>query len=202
MIRTVIFDLGNVIIPFDFGKAYALMTERTGLEKEEIRARIASTTLVRDFESGKISTPDFVHRLTSLLGHPMSDADFEPIWGSIFERETLVSDSLPETLRANGYRLLVLSNTNDLHMRFVRKRYPILRHFHHLVLSHEVGAQKPSDQIYDAAIANAGCAPRECFFTDDIAAYVEGARGKGINAVQFQNEQQLRDALTAHGVRI
>jgi putative hydrolase of the HAD superfamily len=201
MIRCLIFDLGNTIIPFDFHRAYHLMEQRTGLSAETLREKIRQTGLVPRFESGRIETADFVGELTTAIGAPMTPEEFLPIWGAIFESETLVPDGLPATLRANGYRLLVLSNTNDLHMRFIRPRYPLLRHFHHLVLSHEVKAMKPDPEIYRAAIDNAGCAPEECFFVDDVPAYVQGAREMGIDAVSFSGVSQLMQDLEQRGVR-
>jgi putative hydrolase of the HAD superfamily len=98
------------------------------------------------------------------------------------------------------YRLVLLSNTNALHIRMLRATYPHLQHFHAQVLSHEVKAMKPSPRIYAAAVEQARCRPEECFFTDDVAAYVEGAREYGIDAVQFQNLEQLQKELAARGV--
>lgn len=202
MIKAVIFDLGNTIIPFDFARSYARMTALCGHDTPEIRRRIGATDLVVRLESGQIDPEDFIRQISALLEIEISFDEFLDLWGSIFERETLIPDSLPATLRENGYRLVVLSNTNDLHMRFIRERYPILRHFHSLVLSHEVGAQKPSPKIYAEAIRQAGCLPGECFFTDDIEQYVEGAKQAGIDAVQFKKYEQLREELLARGVRI
>ena len=61
---------------------------------------------------------------------------------------------------------------------------------------------KPDPKIYHAAINAAQCAPEECFFTDDIAAYVEGARRHGIDAVQFQNFAQIQSELRQRGVEV
>jgi HAD superfamily hydrolase (TIGR01509 family) len=70
-----------------------------------------------------------------------------------------------------------------------------------LVLSYEVKAMKPSPAIYREAIARAQCRPEECFYTDDIPAYVEGARREGIDAVQFESCAQLERDLAARGIR-
>ena len=59
---------------------------------------------------------------------------------------------------------------------------------------------KPSARIYEAAVAAAQCSPEECFFTDDIADYVEAARAFGIDAVQFQNKDQIAQELGARGI--
>jgi putative hydrolase of the HAD superfamily len=96
---------------------------------------------------------------------------------------------------------VLLSNTNDLHFRFIRERYPLLRHFDAFVLSYEVKAAKPDPRIYAAAIEAAGCAPHECFFTDDVEAYVDGARRAGIHAEQFTGYENLKGHLAGLGVR-
>ena len=77
----------------------------------------------------------------------------------------------------------------------LRERYPQLRHFDALVLSYKVGAMKPHPEIYRAAIEQAGCAPEECFYSDDIAEYVEAGRRMGMDAVQFQSVAQLQQEL-------
>jgi putative hydrolase of the HAD superfamily len=60
---------------------------------------------------------------------------------------------------------------------------------------------KPSPLIYQKAVELAGCRPEECFFTDDISEYVEGARKFGIDAVQFVSAAQLQEELAKRGLR-
>ena len=59
---------------------------------------------------------------------------------------------------------------------------------------------KPSPKIFQEAIDHAHCQPEECFFTDDIPAYVEAARCQGIDAVQFENRFQIEQELRSRGV--
>jgi FMN phosphatase YigB (HAD superfamily) len=82
----------------------------------------------------------------------------------------------------------------------LRASQPMLRHFHDLVLSYEVKAMKPLPEIFQAAIARAGCRPEECFYTDDIAAFVAAARSLGIDAVRFESLAQLEEELRARGI--
>jgi putative hydrolase of the HAD superfamily len=198
MLKCLIFDLGRVLIPFDFHRGYQGMGLRSGLDPEEVRTRIKALNLVTPYETGLIETREFIDAVKRRLGVQMSDADFGEIWGSIFLAETLLPDSLLEDLRSR-YRLVLLSNTNELHYDLVAARYPLLRHFHARVLSYEVKAMKPDARIFEAAIAAAQCRAEECFFTDDIADYVEGAKRMGIDAVQFENEAQIRRDLAARG---
>jgi putative hydrolase of the HAD superfamily len=199
-VKAVIFDLGNVLVPFDFKRAYARLAPLISCQPAEIPARLRSTDLVQRFETGLIEPPDFVSELGALLGFEMSYLEFCDLWSSVFMVEPLVPESLIASL-ARTYRLVVLSNTNAIHFPMLRANYSILSHFHAFVLSYEVGAAKPAPQIYQEAIRQAGCAPAECFFTDDIPLYVEAARQQGMDAVQFQSAAQIEQELRQRGVR-
>jgi len=199
MIKTVIFDLGNVIVPFDFTAGYAGIERLCGHPMDEIRRRLRSTDLVTRFECGQVGPQEFVRQLSVLLDLKATYEEFCDVWTSVFRPETLIPDSLLERIHAR-YRLLLLSNTNDIHFSMIERTYPILRHFDDRVLSYRVGAVKPSARIYREAIARAGCLPEECLFIDDVPAYVEGARREGIDAVQFQSAAQVEEELKARGV--
>jgi len=199
VIKTVIFDLGKVIVPFDFKRGYRAMAELCSYPAEEIPKRIGSTDLVVRFESGQIAPEDFVEQLCGILNVQMEYQRFCEMWSCIFLPETLIPESLLEGLRRR-YRLLMLSNTNAIHFQMIRENYPLIKHFDEYILSYEVGAMKPSPRIYEAAIARADCDPGECFFTDDIPEYVAGARKAGIDAVQFESATQIERELLKRGV--
>jgi len=199
MVRTIIFDLGGVIVPFDFKRGYARMEGLCPYPVAEIPARLRSTDLVTRFETGQIEPEAFVAELCAVLELNATYEQFCNLWTSIFLPETLIPDAFVESLKPD-YRLLLLSNTNAIHFEMIQRHYPLLRHFDHYVLSYKVGAMKPSPQIYQAALAHAGCRAEECFFTDDLLPYVEGARRLGIDAVQFQSFARLREDMKLRGV--
>ena len=179
VIRAILFDLGNTIVPFDFQRGYARMERLCPWPAAEIPKRLARTDLVQRFETGAVEPEEFVRRLCAELDLRMTYAEFCELWSSIFLPDTLIPESLLGSL-AQRYRLLLVSNTNAIHFEMLYASYPLLRHFHDRVLSHEVGALKPSPRIYREAVARAGCAPGECFFVDDLAVCVEGARSEGM----------------------
>jgi putative hydrolase of the HAD superfamily len=199
--KALIFDLGKVLVPFDFMRAYDRMQPLCGYPVAEIRRRTGATGLVPQLEMGKVSSSDFVARLGAALGVSFDFAEFCEIWSSIFLPETLVPESLIIGLKQR-YPLVLLSNTNEMHFEMLERTYSILSHFEKRVLSHEVGAAKPDPLIYRRAVELAGCTPEECFFTDDIAEYVEGARKLGIDAVQFQSAEKLLQDLAERGIVI
>ena len=201
MIKTVIFDLGNVIIPFDNGRAYRALAQHGPYSATEIAARLNATDLVNRFETGLIEPSDFAREVGRILGLKIGYDQFREIWSSVFLPETLLPESLLEDV-AVRYRMLLLSNTNAIHFEMVRREYPLLRHFHDFVLSYQVKAMKPAPAIFHAAIERAQCAPHECFYADDIVAYVDAARRAGLDAVRFESRAQVERELAARGVRV
>jgi epoxide hydrolase-like predicted phosphatase len=199
VIKAILFDLGNVIVPFDFKRAYAKLGPLCSCPVTEISARLRSTDLVRRFETGRIASEPFVGELSTLLGLKTTYSEFCDLWTSVFFEDTLVPESLIVGLRGR-HRLLILSNTNPIHFSMLKGRYPVFSYFDDFVLSYEVGALKPDAKIYRKAIERAECLPEECFFTDDIAINVEAARKNGMDAIQFFSADQLEEELKARGV--
>ncbi|MDP3000322.1 MAG: HAD family phosphatase [Bryobacterales bacterium] len=198
MIKTLIFDLGGVIVPLDFPRAFQEISSFTPHSADEIRRRIAATDLYVRAELGRISAAEFMREMSCQLDLSTDETTFRRIWCSVFPPRTLIEDQWLEQLHER-YRILMLSNTNVIHFEMIRDSYPILRHFDGFVLSYEVGHMKPAPEIYREAIRQAGCRPQECFFTDDTAANVEGALREGLDAVQFLSCEQLRAELAARG---
>lgn len=196
--KTLIFDLGRVLVYFDFKRAYRALEAYCPCPAIEMPKRLLATDMVERLETGRMSPEEFHADFAKLLAAEVEFGRFCDIWTSVFTHELI-----PEPLIANlaqRYRLVLLSNTNPIHFESIRAQYPHIRHFHDLVLSYEVGAIKPEAKIYQAAIASAGCAPDECFYTDDIPEFVEGGRKAGLDAVQFESVEQLERELRARGI--
>ena len=201
MIKAIIFDLGKVIVPFDFKRAYERMAQHCTVPAAEVPERLRPHDVVSRFECGQVEPREFVKELSDILSLTCNYDEFCDIFSSVFHPETLIPESMLEKLRER-YRLVLLSNTNAIHFEMLERNYPLLRHFHEHVLSFRVGAMKPSPRIYQAAVTAAQCEPGECFFTDDIRAYVDAARKMGIDAVQFESKDQIERELRARGVEV
>jgi glucose-1-phosphatase len=197
--RTIIFDLGKVIIPFDIQRGYAALEPYCRHSPAEIAALVRGAGIVPGLEVGEITPQEFVRRFSQVLGLDLGYERFCELWSSILLPGEIVPESLLEGLHRR-YRLLALSNTNAIHFDAVRRGYPILKHFDCLILSYEVGAAKPDPRIYRAALERADCLPDECFFTDDIASYVQAAQQAGMEAAQFESVPQLERDLAARGI--
>jgi len=133
MIKAVIFDLGRVIVPFDFKRGYVKLEALCGIPAADIPKRLSSTDLVQRFESGRIEARDFVREFSGHLNLETTYERFCEIWSSVFLPETLVGEDLLRGI-ARNYRLILLSNTNVIHFEMIRRNYALLRHFHSCVL--------------------------------------------------------------------
>jgi putative hydrolase of the HAD superfamily len=199
MYKAILFDLGRVLIHFDFRRGYRALEGLCPYTAEEIPRRLAGTGLVERFETGLMEPREFVHQMRRILDLQVDYEQFREIWSSIFS-DILIPESMLEGL-GRRYRLVLVSNTNALHFEMLRETYrDLLRHFDDLVLSHEVRAMKPQAEFFQAAVEHAGCRPEECFYTDDIAAYVAAARGMGIDGVVFESRNQLEGEMRGRGI--
>lgn len=199
MHKAILFDLGRVLIHFDFRRGYRALQGLCPYQAEEIPRRLAGTGLVERFETGLVEPREFVAEMCRILELTVEYDRFREIWSSIFT-DILIPESMLAGLHRN-YRLVLVSNTNALHFEMIRVTYAqLLRHFDDLVLSYEVHAMKPQAEIFQAAVARAGCRPEECFYTDDIPAYVEAACRMGIDGVLFESRTQLEGELSGRGI--
>ena len=121
------------------------------------------------------------------------------LWNSIFAPNEPAL-ALAERLRGR-YRLLLLSNTNPIHLAHIRAAYSrILAPIDHVIASCEVGCAKPDPAVFRLALERAGAEPRETVFIDDLEPYVRAAEGLGLTGVPFTSVDRLERDLASLGV--
>jgi HAD superfamily hydrolase (TIGR01509 family) len=198
-IRAVLLDLGNVLISIDVRRCHSYLKKIGAPPLEELSSRIEGSEVVEHFERGAISPAEFYKKVAGAFKLDISDETFWEIWNAMYAPEPTIPEGVLAGLRRNG-RLILLSNTNPVHFAMVKQRYSVLKHFDECIVSFEIGATKPDDRMYKAALATSACPPDECFFADDLLPHVDGARSHGIDAVQFQSLEQLQDEFRSRGV--
>jgi FMN phosphatase YigB (HAD superfamily) len=199
MIKNFIFDLGNVIVSFDHRKTAAGLAAVCAHTPEVVFGKAISSPLVQQYNLGKITSADFFAAVKRELDLQMDFAQFSQAWNCTFAMEPLVSERFIENL-SRKYKLLLLSDTNELHFDYIREHFSVLDYFSDFILSHKAGAAKPSPEIFKIAVKAAGCLPEECLFIDDLAPNVEGARRAGLDALQFVSAAKLETDLKERGL--
>jgi putative hydrolase of the HAD superfamily len=195
------FDLGNVLLFFDHRRACRQLADLTGVDAQRIWDLLFASGVELDYEAGRISSREVYERFLRETGASLDFDAFARAASDIFEVNVPVKTILAQ-LAFCGYRMGVLSNTNEMHWRLLTDgRYSLMPGvFEQLVLSYEVGAVKPQPAIFQAAVERAGVAPQEIFYVDDIPGHVAGARAVGLDAVQFIDAPDLASQLRQRGV--
>ena len=194
---TVIFDLGGVLVSVDFMRTCARLEAAGGAPAAVIRDAILGSAEKIGFDTGRLSPQEFAERFCAALGLRLPYSEFAEIWCDIFAEKREVTGLLDEI--GKHADLMLLSNTDPLHIDYVRSHYGFLGKFGRLVLSYEVGHAKPARQIFERAIGL--CAPESrMIYFDDVPEFVSAARACGLPAEQFVDVARLRRDLERFGV--
>ena len=199
MIRTILFDMGNVLVYFSHERMYSQIGEVCGLSGPRMNEVVLEQGLLRDFESGRISNWDMHRRLEQLASRQIRLDDLARASCDIFELNEPMAPLLDE-LKAGGCRLVLFSNTSAAHFDWVSRKFDILNRFDDFVLSYQVGALKPEPEMFEAALSKIDCRPDECFYTDDMPENIAAGRTHGLQAEVFEGAAGLRASLTGHGI--
>lgn len=181
MISTLIFDFGDVFINLDKEGAmrYALdIFKMNGLSADMI-------TLNQQYEQGFISTNEFTHGYQQLVSG-LSASELHYIWNFIIKDFPVYRlDFLKELAKNSDYQLILLSNTNELHIDFIKSQVPFYEDFKNqfdrFYLSHEIQLRKPERSIYEFVLNSNSLRPEECFFIDDTEENTRTANEMGIH---------------------
>jgi FMN phosphatase YigB (HAD superfamily) len=199
-IEVILFDLGNVILPFSHFQIAEKLSQFSQKKQFQDPQRIFSYLFdfekgaVNGYETGRVSSTEFFQSLKGLLRLSISFEEFIPIWNDIFTEDREVSEII-RSLKGKK-RLGLISNTNSLHFDYILSKFPIIRTFDKWILSHEVGFKKPAVEIFQRAIEWASVIPEKILLIDDTKGHVEVAVSLGMQGIHFISANQLKEELS------
>lgn len=167
MIKTLIFDFGNIFINLDIESAY-----KHALEMFEIEALSEETISFNSlYEQGLISTDEFLEFYTENF-QKLSNEKLIAIWNFLlkdFPEYRL--DFLKELKSKSKYKIILLSNTNELHIDYIKENVSFFEAFKNcfdaFYLSHEINLVKPNQDIFEFVLKENKLKAEECLFIDD-----------------------------------
>jgi 2-haloacid dehalogenase len=195
MLRTVVFDLGNVLVRWNPRLLYEQLIPDAA-ELERFFDTVITHQWIREQDAGR-TFADGIALLTAQFPH--YEAEIRAFWARWGE---MVPGPIDETveilaeLRERQTPLYALTNWSHETFPIARPRFPFFEWFEGIVVSGEVQMVKPDARIYRHLLDTHGLDAEDCVFIDDSPANVAGARNVGITGLHFQSPQQLRQDLT------
>ena len=199
MIRTVISDMGNVILPFDISVFLKRIAKYSSLEKEEIMSiPVLHDGLIESFGKGRISPKRYYKGMKDIFKVDLKFKAFLDIYCDIFSLDSSVLETLAQL--KGKHRLILLSNTDTLHFNYIEKRFPEIFIFDEYILSYKVGSVKPEEKIFKIAIEKSGAEPQNILFIDDMEENIRVAAKIGMKTIHFNSKTNLKAELEKFGI--
>jgi glucose-1-phosphatase len=196
-ISTVLFDLGNVLAYIDFS---AFWRDLGFLRAEEIVPfRDGYTSLTLQYETGYISTDDYLNGLRTVFKKKFAIVQLEQAFSCIIQQP--VEGVIDIVKRVSTiHQTALVSNTNEIHYRLSLTKFEGLKILQKHYLSYQLHVMKPARGFYNAIIKDQGIHPSQMLFIDDLEINVKGAQAAGMLAIQFENSEQLETDLQNLGI--
>lgn len=198
-IQTVVFDLGKVLVDFDYRIAARRIAERSRLSPEELAAVILKTSLLIDYELGRLSSQEFFEAVRAATGYRGDIHEFALSFGDIFTAiDPMVR--LQADIRRHGLATFIFSNTNDFAVRHIRKTFPFFANFDGYVYSYEHQAMKPDPRLYEVVEQMSGRCGGEILYIDDRPENVAAGSARGWRAVLHEEPEKTHAAVQKLGL--
>ncbi len=181
-----LFDIGNVILPFDFRITARKLAPLCDHPAEEILQRVAP--LMVELEIGRMGSDAFLEAAAAAVGYRGDRQFLHDALVDIFDPNVAMAEFI-EGLAAEGTRLCLLSNTNGIHAAFFEARYPVFDLFGGRIYSHEVGMMKPDPAIFAHARDFLDLVPDRTIYVDDSLPNCEAGAAAGFRAIHYARER-------------
>jgi 2-haloacid dehalogenase len=196
---TVVFDLGGVLVDWDPRYLYRQLFD----DPDEMESFLAEVTTA-EWNAHQDAGRPWAEAIELLVAeHPerreLIEA-FHARWPEMLAGEIPGTVHVLAELRAAGVRLVALSNWSAEMFPIARERFDFLAWFEGIVISGDVGVNKPDRRIFEHLAEQFGIEPAAALFIDDSSANVEAATSLGFRAIQFTDATALRVELVRLGL--
>lgn len=196
-IETIFFDLGKVLIDFDFDIALYRVRQQSSLNEEEINEQILDLQEEIDaYEVGGISSHDFFQKLKEKFGFTGSADELKTIWQEIF---TPFHEHIEMArMLAQYYPVALISNTSEAHIEYCEAQFDFMQIFQKKIYSCEVGVMKPDPEIYLKALDEMNADKFTSLFIDDREENIMTPSQMSWQTIHLRPDVNLRQALQSY----
>jgi putative hydrolase of the HAD superfamily len=195
--KAVVFDLGKVLLDFDYRIAVKKLAPQSALPAPELQRMIDQSPLLHRYESGGLTSREFFTEIAAQAGYRGAFEEFRECFGDIFSEIPRMIE-LHATLRARGVPTFIFSNTNEIAVHHIRRRFPFFAGFDGYVLSYEAGRMKPHPDIYERVEALTGRHGADLLYLDDRLENVQTGERRGWRTIHHAQPEESWNIVREH----
>jgi putative hydrolase of the HAD superfamily len=207
VICNLLFDLGNVIIDIDIDGAKSRIEAL--LDPSYPGKEVEKELLfhIEKFEIGAISTDVFLEVMLKYARPGVSIAEVIEAWNSMIVGIPVYRLTMLERLREN-YNVLLLSNTNALHLEWVHNYFKNdlgesqfdQKYFDDTYYSHLIRLRKPDTACFEHVIEESYITPQRTLFIDDFEINIKTAQKMGFQTHHSPANEEIAEVLKVKGL--
>jgi HAD superfamily hydrolase (TIGR01509 family) len=192
--KIVAFDLGKVLVDFDYSIAVSRIAANGTLSPAGVKTFLGQSRAIIDYESGRLTRLEFFEQARIATSFRGTIEEFGEFFADIFTPIPPMIEIHAE-LRRRGIPTYIFSNTNDLAVEHIRRNFPFFRDFDGYIYSYEVGAMKPEAKIYEVLEKLAGRRGAEILYIDDRPENVAAGAARGWRTILHETPEKSCAAL-------
>jgi HAD superfamily hydrolase (TIGR01509 family) len=197
--KAIVFDLGKVLLDFDYSIAARKLAARGNMTTEEIKRFIDHSPLLFRYETGLVTKEQFYDEISAATGFRGGFDEFVECFSGIFAPiEPMIQ--LHASLRERGFPTYIFSNTNELAVNYIRRAFPFFSKFDGYILSYEQGSMKPDAKIYQAVEKQSGHSKEAILYLDDRPENVTAGAARGWKVILQESPAKTRAAVESLGL--
>jgi putative hydrolase of the HAD superfamily len=182
---TIIFDLGNVLLDINLDRTLTRFKQLGIAEQDSLISRYKQSGIFCDLEDGKISKFEFAQQIRKQHNLSIKDEVIFEAWSALLGSYKEERIEMILKLKQN-FRVLLLSNTNEIHIKACGYNVPIVGSlnnlFHQVYYSYKLGVSKPHKEIFEILLKKENIKPSEALFLDDSIDNIKAAEKLGIDS--------------------
>jgi HAD superfamily hydrolase (TIGR01509 family) len=201
MVKAVVFDLGKVLVNFDYMIAARRIAARANISAEQLMAMLVGSPVFPRYERGLISREQVFEEVRRVSGFQGTMEEFAVFFGDVFS-EIKPMIELQAALRKGGLATYVFSNTNDLAIEHIRRAFPFFGNFDGYIFSYEHGLLKPEAGLYEVLERRSGRRGGELLYLDDRPENTQAGAARGWGVILHESPEKSRQAIRHAGLLV
>ena len=200
-IKNVVFDVGNVLVPWDPAGIEAAAFGKARVEAEGFVPPLRGNSVWLAVNRGELSLDEA--KAVYVAEQGFAPEEIDALWEALYAAFPLMTDTraLMDELKAAGYRLFAITDNVHEIVAQLKRDYDFFDLFEAAAVSAELGFLKPDPRIYRWLLETGDIDAGESVFLDDVQRNIDGAKAVGMEACLFTTAAKAREDLRALGVR-